>query len=556
MQDTSDTASKEVEAPQAAPAPPSGSLTMPAGRAVCYFATAALLAFAQGFGQSMISANSQQLQGSFGLTQAETVWLTAAYMAPNASLTLALIKIRGQFGLRRFAEVAIVVFLFAALLSYLADDFASNVAVRFLSGCAAAPMSSLAFLYMLEPLAPHRKMNVGLSGALTLMFSGSTLTRLISPHLLEAGLWHAFTAFETGLAAIGLGLIYRFPLLSPPRPMKIEAGDIISFAFIATGFGCLAVVSITGSVYWWTEQTWLGWLLVAGVATLTIAAVLELNRESPLLDIRWLLSPAVMHFAAALLLFRLVLSEQTAGAAGLFRSMGLFNAELHTLWLVVLGATILGGVICAVLLKPGREIEFHVVALVLLIGGSWLDSHSTPQTLPSDMYLSQAMIGLAAALFLPPAMLSGVLSAMAKGPDYILTFIIVFLITQKIGGFAGSALFSSFVKVRQQLHTQRLYESLTSIDPLVAERLSSIARTLAPATIDPGTVGAQAAAHLARDVSTQAAVMAYDDAFLTVAGVSSVALMLLLGHAVLKRWHARHPQQPEGGVPDARPQAA
>ncbi|WP_428929103.1 MFS transporter [Marinibacterium sp. SX1] len=539
-------------------------LTMPPARAAACFLTAAVLALAQGFSQSLVSSNAQQLQGYFGTTQAETLWFTAAFMAPNVSLTLALIKLRGQFGLRRFAEISIVVFLLSGLLSFLAEDFWSHMAVRFLAGCAAAPMSSLAFLYMLDPLPQQRKMNVGLAGALTLIFMGSTLTRLVSPPLIDLGSWPALTMLEAAMAAIGLCLIYRFPLLNPAMPMKIEPADVVSFLLIAVGFGCLAVAAITGAQYWWTEQAWLGWLLVTGVATLALAAAIELNRDSRLLDIRWLASPVVLHFAATLLLFRLILSEQSAGAAGLIRSLGLLNAQASGLWLVVLGATVAGGVICALWMKPGREKAFHAVALVLLIAGSLMDSRSTAQTLPSDLYLSQAMIGLAAALFLPPAMLSGLLLAFRKGPDYILTFIVVFLTTQKIGGFLGGALFSTLVQVRTALHGQRLSEALAATDPLVTERIATYAAGLAPVVTDPTLRQANAAAQLASAVQTQAAVMAYNDAFLVVAGASAVALVLLAGHAGLDALQARRARQEAAAAhtphvadpPRVRPQAA
>ncbi|MCQ0970503.1 MFS transporter [Paracoccus sp. TK19116] len=508
-------------------------------RACGYFATAIVLALAQGYGQSVISANAQQLQGSLDTTQAETAWLTAAYMAPNASLTLALIKIRGQFGIRRFAEVSIVGFVAAAALNFWAEGFGPELAVRFLSGVAAAPMTSLAFLYMLEPLPPHRKMNIGLSAALTVIFMGSPVTRLISPHLLDIGLWHALTSLEVAMAAIGLGLIYLLPLKTPPTPMRIEAGDVISFFFVAVSFGCLAVAAVTGPIYWWTEQAWLGLLLAIGIGAFAIAACIELNRQEPLLDIRWLASPAILHFTAAILLFRLVLSEQTSGAAGLFRSLGLLNEQMQGLWLVVIAATLLGGAICAVMLKPGREVPFHIVALSLLIVGSLLDSRSTTQTVPSDMYLSQAMVGLASALFLPPALLSGLMSALAKGPNYILTFVIVFLTTQKLGGIFGGAIFASFVQVRQRLHAERLADTLSGTDALVADRLSTSARALSAQVGDPALASAQAASQLGATVQAQASVMAYNDAFVMIAAASSAALMLLVAHAMIRSWRDR-----------------
>ena len=529
---------------EAAVAPPTpGFLLVPVPRAAGYVFTALVLALAQGFGQSVVSANLQQLQGSFGATQAETTWLTAAYLAPNASLSLALIKIRTQYGLRNFAELAILAFLGAAVLNYAADDLSSNLVVRFVSGCAAAPMTTLAFLYMLEPLHAQRKMTVGLSLALTLIFMGSPLTRLVSPHLLDVGLWHGLTALEVALAMVGLGCIYLFPLASPPRENVIHAADIVSFFLIAIGFGCATVALILGPVYWWLDAPWIGCLLVVAVAALAIAVVIELNRDHPLIDVRWLASPSVLHFTAALLLFRIVLSEQTSGAPGLFRAFGLANEQTRDLNAIILAATVAGGIACAIWMKQGRERIFHVVALLLIIIGALMDANATSQTAPRQLFLSQALLGFASALFMPPALLSGLMSALAKGRDYILSFVIVFLVTQKLGGTLGSAIFSSFVKVRQALHFERLGEAMRLTDPAVVERLALLGGAYRPAIADSAMLEANAVRVLSGQANLEATVLAYNDAFLVVAAISATALLALLTHIAID-WLRAHRAPP------------
>ncbi len=522
-------------------------------RAAGYFTASLTLALSQGFGQSVISANLLQLQGSFGATQAETVWLSAAYLAPNVSLTLVLIKVRNQFGLRNFAEISIIGFLAAALLNYAAGDLQSAMAVRFMSGAAAAPMTSLAFLYMLEPLPPERKMTYGLCAALTLIFMGPALTQLVSPYLLEVGLWHGLTALEAALAMVAFGLIYLLPLGKPQYAMKVHPNDITSYIFIAIGMGSIAVALVFGPIYWWTSTPWIGWLLALGIVSSAIAVVIELNRKVPLLDIRWIMSPAVLQFAAVLLVFRIVLSEQTSGAAGLFRSLGLMNEQMQVLNLIIIATTIAGGVICAFALKPGRERLFHIVALILLIIGALMDSNSTSQTVPSDMYISQTLIALASALFLPPALLSGMMSALEKGYDYILSFVIVFLTTQKVGGILGGSLFSTFIAIRQRLHLERIDEQLSTTDPLVQERLAQYAGAYGSSTTDAGASAAQGAAVLQGQAQTEASVMAYNDAFLTIAVISGVALAALLIHIAID-WLRAHPPVASDAAP-LQPQA-
>lgn len=217
--------------------PPDGFFNMPPRRAAAYMLAAVLLSLTQGLGMNLITGNLLQIQGSLGATTIEATWLVAAYMAPNASLSLLLIKMRTQFGLRNFAEVAILVFVAVTFLHFLVDDYQSALVVRFFSGIAAAPMSSLGFLYMLESFPPARKMTVGLCLALTNISIAAPLAHIISPALLDLGDWHSLYVLEIALAMMACGAVYLLPLTSPPRAKVISRTDILSYLLIAIGFG-------------------------------------------------------------------------------------------------------------------------------------------------------------------------------------------------------------------------------------------------------------------------------------------------------------------------------
>jgi hypothetical protein len=79
--------------------------------------------------------------------------------------------------------------------------------LRFFAGIAAAPLSSLGFLYMLEAFSPARKLTVGMSLALTNIGLAAPLTRL---HLAGAHrsrrLCTALLLFEMALAMLAFGL--------------------------------------------------------------------------------------------------------------------------------------------------------------------------------------------------------------------------------------------------------------------------------------------------------------------------------------------------------------
>ncbi|WP_256119079.1 MFS transporter [Shinella lacus] len=504
-------------------------------RAAAYMAASTLLAMTQGFGLNLVAANIPQLQGPLGATSTEAVWLIAAYMAPNASLSLALIKIRNQYGLRPFAELGIAVFLVVSVLHIFITDLQSAIVLRFFAGIAAAPLSSLGFLYMLEAFSPARKLTVGISLALTNIGLAAPLTRLISPALIDLGGVRALLQFEVALAMLSFAAIYLLPLTAPPRVKVIEKLDIVSYLFIAFGFGAGAVVLVTGRTYWWLEAQWIGELLVVMVVALTIAAVIELNRKTPLIDLRWLFSREILHFAGVLILFRLMLAEQTAVAGNFFQITGLLNDQLIGLYGVTALATIAGGLVCAAVLKPGREPGLHMVALMLIGVGAYLDSHATNLTRPEQMYWSQAMIAAGGSLFLPPAIASGFTLALRKGPQYILSFIVVFLVTQSLGGLAGSALFGSFITLREKFHSNILAEAMTLADPLVAARVSQLSAAYGRTIVDSAVLKAEGVALLSQQVTREANVLAHNDAFFVIALLAVGAAAALAIHLLTVR---------------------
>lgn len=525
-------------------APPAG-LTMPPARALAYMLASVTLAMTQQIGQNIVNTNVYQIQGELGATIAETNWLIAAYMAPNVSLSIALIKIRMQYGLRNFAEISLAGFVLAALLNFFfVHDLQSAVMVRFMSGMAAAPMSSLAFFYMIEPLPPQKKLTVGISLALTNTTLGIPVTRLISPWLLDIGGFHGLTLFEAGLAMVAFGFVYALPLTSPPRVKWIGPLDLVSYLFIAIGFGSIAIALSLGRIYWWFEAPWLGWLLACAVACLMLAAIIELHRESPLIDIRWLTSPATLHFAGALLLLRVVLAEQTVGASNFFQALGIQNEQTLSLYGVILCTILAGGLTCALLLRPGRENWFYGTALACVALGAWLDSGATSQTRPHDIYLSQALVAYGSALFLPAAMAQGLGGAIARGPIYILSFITVFLFTQSIGGLLGSAIFGSFITLRTSFHYHVLAERFAMSDPLVAQRISQLGGSYGHVLTDTTLTRAEGVTLLAQQATREATVLAYNDAFLLISLIAGLALAGLLLHLAILRFRARFSTAP------------
>lgn len=524
--------------------PPAGNR---AQTTAVYMFAAAFIALSQSLGQGFLSANISTLAGELGASVSDTTWLMVAFMAPRAALPLMLTKVRMQYGLRRFAEVSIVVYAVVAGISLFATDLRSALLVELLSGISAAPLSTLAFMYMLQPLSQQNKLRVGLPLAMTFISLGTPLGRALSPYLLENGSWNNLLVIKLGMSMTCLALVFRLPLASAERMKVIGGLDLISFALIAASFFGFVACFTTGAIYWWTDAPWMGVVLAAAIAALVTAFVIELQRKAPLVDVRWLMTPAMLQFTAALFVFRIILSEQASGAPGLFQALGYSPIQMAPLFWIISAATLAGGLVCCLVLSPPHVPLVHLLALGLIAFGANLDAGANPQIAPTSMYLSQAIIGFAGMLYLPSAMAVGLMSALQRGPQYILSFIIIFLSSQILGATIGSGLFRTLISMRTTAHAQWLKEQLASGDAMVTQQLQQIAATLSHSMTDATLLQSRTAAQLGSSVAQQATIAAYNDVFHLISLLALGAAAVLMGHILLvttRKRMARAPSVP------------
>ena len=498
-----------------------------------YVISSIVLGITQGLGLNLVTANLTGLQASFGATATEMAWLPTVYFATNMTGTIVMFKIRSQFGMRRFAELGIIVYALIVLAHLFAHDLQSAIWVRAIMGIAAAPLSTLAFFYMLEWLPPAKKLTIGLCFGMLGSSLSLPLARVISPDLLAMGDWQGLYMVESGLALVSLAIVFLVPLVPPPRAKVFDKDDIISLPLMATGFASMAIVLSMGRVYWWLEAPWIGVLLAVGIGSLVLFCLVELHRKNPIIDLRWLFSRDMLIFAGSLIVIRLLLSEQSVGVFGLFTVLNLQNDQLIGLFSIVGVATFAATAGLSMVMKPARTPLFHLTALVLIAIAAWMDSQSTVLSRPEQFFVSQALIGMATGLFLPPAMLHGFLRALARGPQYILSFLTVFLTSQTLGGLLGSAIFGSFVTLREQFHSNVIAQGITLLDPLVAQRVQAYGSAYARVLTDPAQRNARGLALLGQSATQQAYVLAYNDLFLLIFAATLATIAVLLTHLAL-----------------------
>ncbi len=482
-----------------------------------------IVALTGGLGNALVIANLPYLQGALGATSQDIAWLPAAYIMTNVSMNLLLVKFRQQFGLRAFTELFLVLYALVTLAHLFVNDIDSAIAVRAAHGMVGAALSTLGLYYMIQAFPQKWRLKALVLGLGTAQLA-TPLARLVSEDLLQIAQWRGLYLFELGMAMLSLGCVLMLKLPPGDRFKAFEKLDFLTFGLLAPGFALLCAVLSLGRIEWWLEAPWIGIASAASIALICAGLAIEHNRSNPLLITRWLGSGSILRLGLAVILFRIVLSEQSVGAVGFLQALNMGSQQLHTLYLVMLLGSVAGLVVSALTINPAHLIKPLLISLAMMAVGAWMDSHSTNLTRQSNMYLSQFLLAFGGTFFLGPTLVLGISGVLAN-PRNMISFSVLFGITQNIGGLIGSAALGTFQIVREKFHSSHIVEHLTLINPLVQSRLQSYGASYGSVIADPSQRNAQGIRAMATAATREANVLAYNDVFMLIALIAVLTMV-------------------------------
>ena len=504
-----------------------------ARRRVAYGVVGLVLAVSAQLGATLVSVNGPYLLGALGATSQEYAWLPTVYSMTYVTSNLVLVRFRQQFGLRLYAMLALVVSTLLALLSIVGPlqdggGLGRAILLHALLGMAAAPLPTLAVYYLINA-APAKLAIGGLLLALGLGQTATPIARMLSPGLLDRGQGLALSQLELGVLMVNLGLVALVRLPPSLKTPVFERLDLLTYPLLASGFALLCAVLGLGVPLWWLDRPWLGVALATALPLLGAGLLIELNRARPLFNVRWLEARDALRFLVVGLSARLALSEQ-GSASGLLSLLGQNAQELLTFNLLLTLAAVAGAVVAAVLFRPDRIGELIALAVGLVAVGAFVDSHASDLTRAPQLYGTQMLISFCGALFIGPALLFGIVRVLRSGGDKLVTVVVLFAITQNLGGLVGGALLGTYQVIRERTDLTILGEGAPAFDPALATRIGENARALGGALPD----AARGAALLQTQAAQQAGVLGYDNVFLLVAVVAGLTTMYLAVLLLLK----------------------
>jgi len=496
----------------------------PASRRMGYFFIGLLIGITGGLGNALVTVNLNFAQGTLGLYTDESAWLTAAFFMTNVTANLLLVKYRQQFGLEPFIRYALFGYALTTLLHLFLHGFWTSVLVRAASGLAASGLTTLTILYFMQGMPPAKRLG-GIMIGICIPQLATPLARALSPRLLDWGDWHMLYWFEFGLALLTLGAVWSLPLPPSEKEKAFEPLDFLTCGLLAPGLWLVIAVLSEGRIEWWTERAWMGYALVAGITLIAVALVIEHLRANPLINTRWLGTREMVRLMLVAASVRILLSEQAFGSVGLLNVVGMINDQMITLNLIIVAASLAGLFVAVATFKPTDLATPINVAVLLMAVAAFMDATSNNLTRPSSFYFSQALIGFASLLFLAQAMVIGIARTLLAGGKNFISFVVLFSLSQSVGGLVGNAFLGTFQIIREKVHSAEIVQTIVLTNPQVASRIGGTTAQFNGIVTDQVLRSASGAGTLAQQVAREANILAFNDVFLLV-GVLAVLAAL------------------------------
>ncbi len=476
---------------------------------------------------TIVNVALPHIAGSLSASSDDATWTLTSYLVANG-IVLPISGWLGRvFGRRRYFLVCIGMFTLCSLLCGLATSLPELVIFRILQGFFGGglqPNQQSILLDTFEPAKRGTAFSITAVATIVAPILGPTMGGWITDNFS----WNWVFLMNVPVGILSFLAVTR--LVEDPPWAKAETGkthiDQIGLGLIALGLGCLQVVLDRGEDEDWLASPFIQIFALVAVIGLIGAVVWLLAAKRPVVNLRALADRnfalgSLMIFGMAMVLYSsAVLIPQLAQAqlgynatwAGLILSPGTILTILfiplvlrlmrrtQTRFIIGFGFLALGmSLLYAATLNP--MIDFTTLALMRAAQTAALAFLFVPISTIAYSTLAPALNGDAASLY---------------------------TMFRNIGGSVGISLATAFVTEHTQIHMAYLSEHLSPLDHAYAATVQQQSKAFATLGTAPADLLSAAMGHLYQTLQSQAAVLAYVDAFRAAACLALLLVPLAL----------------------------
>jgi MFS transporter, DHA2 family, multidrug resistance protein len=462
------------------------------------------------------------LRGALGTSFDSGAWITTALGIGQLLGGISCPYLATIIGPRRMLLGSILIFFTAALLASLSPNLAAYLAAQVLMGVGSGTFIPLTIIFILRHLPNHLKIYGLAIYAMNSEFSqniAASLEGFYVDHLSWRWInWQYCLAMPIMFACV----YYGMPRDDPSGLGKLRNLDWPAIVYAWLGFGLLYAALDQGNRLDWINSGVISGLLLAGVIAVCCFVVRELSASAPAIDIRILGRGSLLLFFTLLAGFRFIILstgyivptylQVVQNYRGLQIGAALDWIAAPQVLLILPMALLLRRIDPRWTLGLGSALIAAACVIATGLTDQWATGDFVPSQAIQSIGQSLALTSLVTLIFssINPA------EAVTVG---------TFMQTSRLfGGEVGVAFMQTFVRVREQVHSNLLGLHVQGQSALTTDRLLTYGRAIGGRVLDGA--GAPPVALLANAVSTQASVLAYIDGFQAAAAAAALCWIL------------------------------
>jgi DHA2 family multidrug resistance protein len=464
------------------------------------------------------------LRGGLYVGYDEGAWITTSFGVGQMFMGVASTYLGAVFGVRRVLLLGIVLFFTTSLLGPLSPNLPAFLTMQFLGGLGSGTFIPLTISFILRSL-PARLVVYGIA----VYAMNSELSQNVAASLegwySDHWSWHWVTWQYCLALPVMFGCVWFGMPREDANPAWIKNLDWPGLAYAAIGFGLLYAGLDQGNRLDWAGNGLIVGLLLSGGVMTTLFVARELWTPQPFVNIRLMVRENLPLLLLILAGFRFIILSTAYIIPTYLQTVQNFR-ELQVgqvlLW-IALPQLVIALPLAAFL----RRVDARwVLALgTALIGIACLMATGLTSQWATDDFLPSQIVQALGQSFALTALLVATIRSIS--PADALTIGSLLQITRLFGGEIGTAFMQTFVRIREQVHSNLVGLHVDSIASLTTDRLAAYAGAVGTHTADAAEASARAAKLLATAVAQQAAVLSYIDGFMAAAFGSFVCLLLV-----------------------------
>jgi MFS transporter, DHA2 family, multidrug resistance protein len=484
-----------------------------------------LLGSAMGtLGSRVTTFGLADLRGGLSAGFDEGAWITTSFGVGQMLIGVASPYLGAVFGVRRVLLLGIVLFFVASLLAPLSPNLQAFLTINFLAGVGSGTFIPLTISFILRNL-PARLVIYGI--AIYAMNSelsqniGASLEGWYTDHWSWRWInWQYCLALPVMFACVWIGV----PREPPNLPLCRQL-DWPGLVYAGLGFSLLYAGLDQGNRLDWVRNGTVNGLLISGGLLTLLFVLRELWTPRPFVNVRLLVREDLPVLLTLLSGFRFIILSTAYIIPTYLQTVQNFR-ELQVgavlLWIAL--PQILIVLPLAMLLRRVDARWVLAFGTVLIGVACLMATNLTSQWATGDFLPSQVLQAIGQSFALTALI---VLVVQSIHPADALTIGSLLQLSRLFGGEIGTAFMQTFVRVREQVHSNLIGLHVDSLAGTTIDRLAAYRGAVGARSADVAEVSAKAAKLLANAVAQQAAVLSYIDGFLAAAGGAFVCLLLV-----------------------------